>query len=777
VSLSFGLGRYQPHAATEVLSNGYGDCKDKNTLLASLLQAEGFHSTSVLIGSQHKLDPDIPSPSQFDHVITRVSVDGRDIWLDSTNGVAPFQMLSAGLRSKQALAISPDGKATLVWTPAELPFESYDRTDVNGSISDTGKFTAHATMAARGDTELAMRFTLRQMPSNKWKDLFEFMVRRSGMNGAEISNLKISDPSNPDSPLQIDFDVTSSNYFDWSAPESKVPIPLTLIVLPEADDDDESSSPKPIKLGDTHDAQILVKLSIPGKYTVRAPIGIDVKRDYAEYHSSYKYEGGQLTSDRSLKTNSREVPYARVEDYAAFRRAVIADQAQQISLENKSPGSAGVAVNESADDLNDSAMQALRNNHYDLAADLFQRTLKLNPNHKTAWENLGLAYLSLNQTDRAIEAFQKQIALNPYDQYAYAYLGLAYQRQQKYDEAIRQFQKQIEINPLDQRAHADLGSLYASQKKFAEALPELQKASDIDPKNPLLQVSLGQAYVATGETEKGMAAFERAISLAPSPVIWNNIAYALSEQNVQLDRADKYIDTAISAVETQLRDINLDNLRAQDLGTAHLLFGMWDTKGWIAFQRGDLDAAESWIGPAWQASGRGDEAEHLGEIYEKRGKHDEAIRYYVESLAVDNPSDQARARLTALKATKGLDSKIADSKRELQRQRMHKLEQQENGAADFFVLMGPSRIEQVKFIKGSDGLKTFSESLQKVPLKMEFPKGAEAHVPRRVQIVCGSEHSKASENGKSGPGASNTDATRGPCVLELLPADAVRGID
>src|SRR5271157_1224391 len=44
VSLSLGLSRYQPHAAGEVMSLGYGDCKDKNTLLAALLQAAGFES-------------------------------------------------------------------------------------------------------------------------------------------------------------------------------------------------------------------------------------------------------------------------------------------------------------------------------------------------------------------------------------------------------------------------------------------------------------------------------------------------------------------------------------------------------------------------------------------------------------------------------------------------------------------------------------------------------------------------------------------------------------
>ncbi len=39
VSLSFGLGRYQPHSAADVFKNQYGDCKDKHTLLASMLQA------------------------------------------------------------------------------------------------------------------------------------------------------------------------------------------------------------------------------------------------------------------------------------------------------------------------------------------------------------------------------------------------------------------------------------------------------------------------------------------------------------------------------------------------------------------------------------------------------------------------------------------------------------------------------------------------------------------------------------------------------------------
>ena len=84
VSLSLGVGRYQPHSAADVLHNQYGDCKDKNTLLAALLDASGFHPYSVLIGSSRKLDPEVPSPAQSDHVITLLPLGKEEVWMDTT---------------------------------------------------------------------------------------------------------------------------------------------------------------------------------------------------------------------------------------------------------------------------------------------------------------------------------------------------------------------------------------------------------------------------------------------------------------------------------------------------------------------------------------------------------------------------------------------------------------------------------------------------------------------------------------------------------------------
>ena len=117
IGVSFGIGRYQPHDATEVLGNQYGDCKDKHTLLAALLGAIGIKVYPALIDIGHDADPDVPSPLQFNHVVSVVP-RGKDlIWLDTTAEVAPFGFLYSPLLNKHALLMTDDKPAELVPTP------------------------------------------------------------------------------------------------------------------------------------------------------------------------------------------------------------------------------------------------------------------------------------------------------------------------------------------------------------------------------------------------------------------------------------------------------------------------------------------------------------------------------------------------------------------------------------------------------------------------------------------------------------------------------------
>ena len=164
VSLSFGVGRYQPHAAEDVLENEYGDCKDKHTLLAALLKAAGYDAWPALINSSRKVNPKVPSPAEFDHVISVVPQKSATLWLDTTPGASPFGLIFLNLRDKDALVIPGNAIASLQRTPAQPPFESLQEFQADGKLSKDGTFTSKVQFKFRGDVEVLYRVALRNTP-------------------------------------------------------------------------------------------------------------------------------------------------------------------------------------------------------------------------------------------------------------------------------------------------------------------------------------------------------------------------------------------------------------------------------------------------------------------------------------------------------------------------------------------------------------------------------------------------------------------------------------
>ena len=74
-----GIGGWQAHYASDIYRNKYGDCKDKTTLLISMLQAVGVHARYFAVDSVRGfVDP--AAPSRFsDHMITAIELpDGEN---------------------------------------------------------------------------------------------------------------------------------------------------------------------------------------------------------------------------------------------------------------------------------------------------------------------------------------------------------------------------------------------------------------------------------------------------------------------------------------------------------------------------------------------------------------------------------------------------------------------------------------------------------------------------------------------------------------------------
>jgi tetratricopeptide (TPR) repeat protein len=742
VSLSLGLGRYQPHAAADVLHNQYGDCKDKHTLLSSLLEAKGMHASSVLINSSRKLDPEIPSPSQFDHVITLLPLGKEEVWMDTTTEVAPFRLLSFNIRKKQGLVIPVEGAPHLEETPADPPMPNTQVQTIDGTINQLGKLNAKVSYVVRGDTELLMRIIFRRVPSPQWEHLVENINAMGGLDG-EITNLKVGDPAATREPFQFSYDIAKTNFLDWSKKKTDVDLPLSQFNLADPDEDDIGPDAEPIKFGPPGEFTYRVKLVLPAKYTAHTPLPFSMKRDYGEYKASYTLEGSTFNAERTMIMRARELPADRSGDYLSFRRAVLSDLGQHLAVENLVAGAATPPPDMKADDLNETARAAMGNGDFTQAVQLLKRAVDVDPKNKYAWNNLGLAYLSLRQGDNAVAAFKKALDVNPYDEFAYNNLGRAYWQDRKYDQAVEAFHKQLENNPLDKFAHANLGAMYAEWHKYDLAAPELEKAASLTPNDASLQVSLGDAYLNLGQDDKALAAFDRAIEISATPLVWNNIAYQLSLKNTHLDKAQQYAESAVAATSAGLRNLSLDQLNQRDLALVPSLVAYWDTLGWVFYAEGKLDKAEKYVSAAWGLGNHGEVGDHLGQIYEKRGEREKAITTYALAMNGLRPIPETRGRLSSLVGgADKVDAMVQRHRDDLQLMRTTQLKDPApaTGNADFWVLLGTSKngatVDSVKFVSGEEKLRSLEAALQHLKFNVNFPDETPAKILRRGNLTC-----------------------------------------
>ena len=113
-SISIPNDGWVPHAAAEVLHNGYGDCKDHVVLMQAMLAALGIRAEAALIdwGTRTR---DLPLlVPQFNHAI--VYLPDYDRFANPTNPYARFDSLDRMLAGKTVVLATPQGEVTR--TPA-----------------------------------------------------------------------------------------------------------------------------------------------------------------------------------------------------------------------------------------------------------------------------------------------------------------------------------------------------------------------------------------------------------------------------------------------------------------------------------------------------------------------------------------------------------------------------------------------------------------------------------------------------------------------------------
>lgn len=745
VSLSLGQGRYQSHAAASVLSNQYGDCKDKHTLLAAMLAAAGLRAHPVLIGFKRELDVDVPSPAQFNHVISAIPLGNEMLWADSTPEIAPLGLLEPHLRNKKALLIPHTGPARVETTPADPPYQFSELITVEGTVDELGKLTARARLVMRGDTEMFMRFAFRNTPRGDWKLLAPYLSLELGIEAA-ITDIKTTDPTDTEKPFEVEFNVALQQFLDWSSRNQKIELPFPTFSLSELTGR-KADSTKPLELGAPTDTTYTLKLTLPSKYQARVPVPLKVTRDYAEYVSNYKLEGQTLTGERTLRVRQRELPAERVQDYQAFVTAVESDAKQTLSLESTIPGVPTIPDSIKAADLVELAEAASSNGDFSTAEIMLTRALEKDPKNKTVRNTLGYVLFQQEKYDAALQVLREQIKISPFDDYAYSMIAVVHWGQGDYAAAEKSFRKQIEVTPLNRSAFLRLGQMLVEWGKYKEAISELERAVSLSQEDDTsLHLSLGRAYLHRGETQKALDAFEAAIRMERSPAVLHDVAYYLSEKVVHLDKAVQYAESAVTTSANRLRNLDPGNLKLEDLIEVESLAAYWDTLGWIYFQQGEIEKAEKYIRASWMLQQDGDVGYNMGQIAEELGKKEEAIRYYAQSTALLDSDSDAAESLQRLASKGAIPALLRTAKQDLRGYNIfnagHLVPNLRSPIeAEFFLVYAPdanrnAQAVDVKFIKGDERLRPLAAQLKTIKYQLVFPDSSPTKIVRRGALLC-----------------------------------------
>lgn len=765
IGIDLGHGRYTPHAASEVFVNRYGDCKDKHTLFAALLQAVGITAYPVLVSSQYRVDPSFPTTSLFNHVITAIPRGDSFLFLDSTPEVAPYGVLMRNLRDRMVLVIPGSAPSLLLSTPPDLPFPSMERVRVESSIDSQGTLDAKVHLEERGDGEIALRLAYHSTPQNRWQELTQKLA--SGMNfGGSVSEVSVAQPDDTRKPFWLDFSYHRTDYPDWK--EHRVILPAPRFFIP-ALNEDQKLSKDPLPLGAPNDITYDVSMKFPQGFKPIVPKNVEQDTEFAEFTANYSLENDALRGILHFKSVAHEIPGSKRSEFNSLATSIDETSRRYIGVSaspasgvqvvaSPSPPKSTATGNSPAQSLYEAANRAEKDGKYEISAQLYEQAVALNPNYMEAWNALGYDYGKLGQQQKEEAAFRKALALDPAARWAHYNLGNVLMAQKKYDEAISEYQKEIATKSNNSLVHLNLGRVYVLSGQPEKAIPELQTAATLMPTSAAVQFNLGLAYAKTGRPDKAAEAFNRSVELEPTAERKNSVAYQMAVDNLQLDQAEKYATSATEYAVGKTKDISLDHVSSGDMRLTVLVGAYWDTLGWVKFQQGKLADAEKYVRSAWRVHSIGEVGDHLGQIYERQGKKAEAIEMYSLALAAPNAMPETRRRLIGLvggeadtnRLIEEAQGKLAKS-RTLEIKNAHSAD----GIAEFWILVVPgSKVIAVKFISGDEVLHPFTTEIEATSFSESFPDDSEIRLLRRGKLRC----SRSSDN----------------CNLVLEPAETVR---
>ena len=334
-----GVGGWQANPASSIFRNRYGDCKDKTTLLISMLQVADIHGFYVLVDHRRSVvDPDIPS-FYGDHMITAIEVpvevqdphlkaivkanDGkRYLIFDPTDEHTPIGNLPSNEQGGYGiLAVGPSSQ--IIGLPILAPDSNGTERKGAFTLSLDGTLSGSVDTSHFGPEGGDLRWIVKHTDEKERHEYWEHELARS-VPGVVLDSFQFEQPSALDRPLEFHYKLTAHQYAHQAGPLLLVrPRVIGSDVLPN--NDKPRTVPFDLQAtGHWHDSY---DITLPPGYVVdETPDPVDLDVDFAAYHSTVTAKANTLHYERDYIVRQVEIPASKAVKFRELESAILSDE-------------------------------------------------------------------------------------------------------------------------------------------------------------------------------------------------------------------------------------------------------------------------------------------------------------------------------------------------------------------------------------------------------------------------------------------------------------------
>lgn len=344
VAIELGIGGFQPHPAAEVFTHRYGDCKDKATLMSSMLKEIGVDSYYVSINTERgAVNPEVPANMYwFNHEIIAIHLPdgwedpslvatyqhpklGRLLIFDPTDEMTPFGQLRGPLQSNYGLLVTPDG-GDLIELPRLSPSLNGVQRTAKLALTPAGSISGDVREIRVGDRAAAQRAALKSVTkdSDKIKPVESLLA--NSLATYRLTKASVTNLDHNEQPFVFDYSLVADNYAKTAG--------NLLLVRPrfvgnKSTDLLEKKEPRkyPVEFeGPSRDMDVF-EIKLPEGYEVDdLPPPVSAEYSFASYHSKTEVEGNTLRYSRTFEVKELSVPVSKMEDLKKLYRIIASDE-------------------------------------------------------------------------------------------------------------------------------------------------------------------------------------------------------------------------------------------------------------------------------------------------------------------------------------------------------------------------------------------------------------------------------------------------------------------